>query len=109
MGIINKATNRISHQHLWILVPLLQNCIINFQANHERDPLTEGASAAYSMMHDPSEDHDLKKSEALLKRNDSYDVEKELEDELEKDLEGLNINDVDTTDVNLEDDDLLED
>ena len=60
-------------------------------------------------MCDSSGDHDLKKSEALFKRSDSYDVEKELEDELEKDLEGLNINDVDTTDVNLEDEDLLED
>ena len=39
----------------------------------------------------------------------SVDVEKELEDELEKDLEGLDINDVDTTDINLDDDDLLED
>ena len=38
----------------------------------------------------------------------AYDVEKELEDELEKDLEGLDINDIDTTDVNLEDEDLLE-
>ena len=82
-------------------------CFI-FQANHERDPLTEGASAA-DTMYDSSGDHDLKKSEALFKRSDSYDVEKELEDELEKDLEGLNINDVDTTDVNLEDEDLLED
>ena len=55
-------------------------------------------------------DHDLKKSEALNKCPvNTVDVEKELEDELEKDLEGLDINDVDTTDVNLDDDDLLED
>ena len=38
----------------------------------------------------------------------SHDVEKELEDELEKDLEGLDINDVDTSDVVLDDDDLLD-
>ena len=38
----------------------------------------------------------------------SQDVEKELEDELEKDLEGLDINDVDTSDVVLDDDDLID-
>ena len=52
----------------------------------------------------------MKKLEASVKCTaDAVDVEKELEDELEKDLEGLDINDVDTTDVNLDDDDLLED
>jgi hypothetical protein len=52
----------------------------------------------------------LKKLEASVKCPvNTVDVEKELEDELEKDLEGLDINDVDTTDVNLDDEDLLED
>ena len=55
-------------------------------------------------------DHDLKKLEASVKCPvNTVDVEKELEDELEKDLESLDINDVDTTDVNLDDEDLLED
>ena len=57
---------------------------------------------------DPSDDHDLKKSEAQVKApKTTINVEKELEDEL--DLEGLDLNDVDTSDVNLDDEDLLED
>ena len=57
-----------------------------------------------------SYDHALKKSEASAKLpEEAYDVDKEVEEELEKELEGLDINDVDTTDVNLEDEDLLED
>ena len=55
-----------------------------------------------------SGDHDLKKSEASATRTgttgDGYDAEKELEDELEKDLEGLNLDGVDTSDVNLDED-----
>ena len=51
----------------------------------------------------------MKKAECLAKVTiSSQDVEKELEDELEKDLEGLDINDVDTSDVVLDDDDLLD-
>ena len=51
----------------------------------------------------------MKKAESLAKVTiSSQDVEKELEDELEKDLEGLDINDVDTSDVVLDDDDLLD-
>ena len=56
-----------------------------------------------------STDNDMKKAESLAKATiSSQDVEKELEDELEKDLEGLDINDVDTSDVVLDDDDLLD-
>ena len=78
------------------------------QANHERDPIAEATSIEHSFP-DPT-DHDFKKSGATtIGGSEPYDVEKELEDELEKDLEGLNINDVDTADVNLEDEDLLED
>ena len=56
-----------------------------------------------------SYDNDMKKTESVIKdTTSSQDVEKELEDELEKDLEGLDINDVDTSDVVLDDDDLLD-
>ena len=56
-----------------------------------------------------SSDNDMKKTECVIKDTiSSQDVEKELEDELEKDLEGLDINDVDTSDVVLDDDDLLD-
>ena len=56
-----------------------------------------------------SYDNDMKKTESVIKGTiSSQDVEKELEDELEKDLEGLDINDVDTSDVVLDDDDLLD-
>merc|ERR1712226_1359725 len=84
------------------------NKFLSMPANHDRDPLNEGALSNIETHDLP--DNDLKKTEAVTKNTtSSQDVEKELEDELEKDLEGLDIDDVDTTDVNLDDEDLLED
>jgi len=84
------------------------NKFLSIPANHERDPLNEGALPNIETHDLP--DNDLKKSEATAtEAKSTSDVEKELEDELEKDLEGLDIDDVDTTDVNLDDEDLLED
>merc|ERR1711936_1351873 len=76
------------------------NKFLSIPANHERDPLNEGALPNIET-HD-SPDNDLKKSEATA-------TEAKSTSEVEKDLEGLDIDDVDTTDVNLDDEDLLED
>jgi len=83
------------------------NKFLTIPANHERDPLSETESVSAQI--EDSTDNDMKKAENQSKVTiSSQDVEKELEDELEKDLEGLDINDVDTSDVVLDDDDLLD-
>jgi len=80
---------------------------LTIPANHERDPLSETDSATAEIA--DSSNIETKKPESFaIGTVSSQDVEKELEDELEKDLEGLDINDVDTSDVVLDDDDLLD-
>ena len=102
------ATSSICGKILNMQLQRITLFLLIFQANHERDPLNEGALPNIESRDLP--DNDLKKSEATAtEAKSTSDVEKELEDELEKDLEGLDIDDVDTTDVNLDDEDLLED
>jgi len=80
---------------------------LTIPANHERDPLSETDSTT-AQIADFSNIETKKPESFAIGTVTSQDVEKELEDELEKDLEGLDINDVDTSDVVLDDDDLLD-
>jgi len=90
--------------------------VLTFQPNHERKPLDEMNAVDEEDMIDQqvdAKDHPISGSSQPGSSNegtaDSKKSVDDLEAELEADLDDLKLDDIDTTDVNLDDEELLED